>query len=215
MNAKIGDSLGVYVVTDADVLTGRDFYECIEEVLRAGVKMIQLREKNCLGKAFLEKALRVRKLTRKHDALFIVNDRVDVAILADADGVHIGQDDLPAGEVRKLLGQDKIVGVSVRTIEEATIAKENDADYIGVGAMFPTATKNDTVNVSMETLVDIATAVDLPIVVIGGINLENIHHFNRKHVQGFAVISAILATEDIYSESRKWLEVTKGNNLFL
>ena len=119
------DSLKLYLVTDSDILKDRNFYECIEEALKGGVTMLQLREKEASGKEFLEKAIKLRELTKKYNVKFIINDRVDIAMLCDADGVHVGQSDIPANKVRELIGEDKIVGVSARTVEGALIAKKN------------------------------------------------------------------------------------------
>lgn len=200
------DKLKLYLVTDSDILEGRDFYGCIEDALKGGVTMVQLREKDALGKEFLEKAYKLRELTKKYNALFIINDRVDIALLVDADGVHIGQQDIPAAEVRRLIGKDKILGVSARTLEESLKAKQDGADYLGVGAMFSTSTKLDAKNVSRETLKDIQNNVDLPIVAIGGLSLNNVGQLKEFNLDGYAIVSAILKAEDIYSESRKWIE---------
>lgn len=197
----------LYLVTDSDILKGRDFFWCIEEALKAGVTMLQLREKDCLGKEFLEKAIILREMTRKYGATFIINDRVDIAMLVDADGVHVGQSDIPASEVRKLIGNNKILGVSARNLEEAIEAKKQGADYLGVGAMFTTSTKLDAEYVSMDKFREIEETVKLPIVLIGGLSLENIGVFKKENVAGYAVVSAILGKEDIYSETIKWKKV--------
>lgn len=198
------ERLKLYLVTDSDILKGRDFYKCIEDALKGGATMVQLREKDCLGKEFLEKARELRKLTRKYNALFIINDRVDIAILVDADGVHVGQSDIPAKEVRRLIGKDKILGVSARTVEEAVKAREDGADYLGVGAMFTTSTKLDAKHVTHEVLCEIQKSVDIPIVAIGGLTLENIHLIKPFNLAGYAVISSILKENDIYGECKKW-----------
>ncbi|MEW8957115.1 thiamine phosphate synthase, partial [Clostridium sp.] len=169
------DKLKLYLVTDSEILKGRDFYKAIEDAIKGGVTMVQLREKDALGKEFLEKAYRLRELTKKYNIPFIINDRVDIAILVDADGVHVGQDDIPAKKVRRLIGEDKILGVSARTLEEATKAKDDGADYLGVGAIFTTSTKLDAKNVSEEEVKNIKEKVNLPMVGIGGLNLNNIH----------------------------------------
>lgn len=200
------ERLKVYLVTDSNILKGRDFYDSIEASLKAGIKVIQLREKDCLGKEFLEKAYKLRELTKKYNALLIINDRVDIALLVDADGVHVGQKDIPAKEVRRLIGKDKILGVSARNIEQAQNAKEAGADYIGVGAMFNTSTKLDADNVTFDELASIKSTVDIPIVCIGGITLENKTQLDKFNVAGYAVVSAILGKEDIYEESKKWME---------
>ena len=166
--------LKMYLITDSNILKGRDFYKCIEDGLRAGTTMLQLREKDVDGGEFLEKALKLRELTRKYGVKFIINDRIDIALLCDADGVHVGQSDIDAKSARKLIGEDKILGVSARTLEEAKKAKEDGADYLGVGTMFSTSTKLDAKSVSFETLEEIQKKVNLPFVVIGGINLGNV-----------------------------------------
>lgn len=200
------ERLKLYLVTDSPILKGRDFYKCIEEALRGGVTTVQLREKYASGKEFLEKAYKLRKLTKKYNAIFIINDRVDIALLVNADGVHVGQSDISAVEVRKLVGNEKIVGVSARTVEEAIEAKENGADYLGVGAMFGTNSKLDAKDVTIDTLKNIKENIDLPIVAIGGLNLKNIKELKKYNIDGYAVVSAILGSEDIYLETKKWID---------
>ena len=198
------NELKLYLVTDSNILEDRDFYKCIEEALKGGVTMLQLREKESSGKEFLEKAIKLRELTRRYNVKLIINDRVDIAMICDADGVHVGQSDIPANKVRELIGANKIIGVSARTIEEARIAKENGADYLGVGAMFNTTTKLDAKSVSIETLKSIKEEVNLPIVAIGRLNLNNIQELKYSNIDGYAVVSAILGAEDIKSECEKW-----------
>lgn len=197
--------LKLYLVTDSVILKGRDFYNCIEEALKGGVTILQLREKESSGKEFLEKAYKLRELTKKYNVTFIINDRVDIALLVDADGVHVGQSDISPSEVRKLIGNDKIVGVSTRTLEESIEAKNKGADYLGIGAMFGTSTKLDAKSVSIDTLKHIKENSNLPIVAIGGINLENIKDLEECNVDGYAIVSAILGAKDIYLETRKWI----------
>lgn len=197
--------LKLYLVTDSDILKGRDFYNCIEEALKGGVTMLQLREKDSNGKEFLDKAMKLRELTKKYNVKFIINDRVDIAMLCDADGVHVGQSDIPAEKVRKLIGKNKIVGVSARTVEEAMKAKEDGADYLGVGAIFTTTTKLDAKSVTVDKLSEIKKAVNLPIVVIGGLSLDNIDKLKQCKIEGYAVISAILKANDIRLECEKWV----------
>lgn len=198
--------MNLYLVTDADIIGKRDFYKVIEDSLKAGCKCVQLREKNCLGKEFLEKAIKLRELTKKYDALFIVNDRVDIAILSDADGVHVGQDDIPLKEVRKLVG-DKIIGVSANTLEDAIEAKENGADYIGVGSVFPTSTKLDADNVGITMLKEIMDSVDIPVVAIGGIKASNVKQIQNERILGYAVVSDILGVEDVYGKTSEWINI--------
>lgn len=195
----------LYLVTDSQILEGRIFLSCIEAALRGGVKIVQLREKHCSGREFLEKAVALRELTHKYGARFIVNDRVDIALLSDADGVHIGQSDITVEGVHKLMGNDKIIGVSVNDVEKALQAQREGADYIGVGAMFPTTTKENARTINMEMLQSIREAVDIPIVAIGGIKLTNLNQINLQYVNGIAVVSAILDEEDIYGETKKWV----------
>ena len=197
------DKLRLYLVTDSEILNGRDFYAEIENALRGGVTAVQLREKNCDGKEFLEKAIKLRELTRKYGAWFIINDRIDIALLCDADGVHVGQSDIPAIEARKILGNNRIIGVSARTIEEAKEAELQGADYLGVGAIFPTSTKSDAKIVTMEQLRAIRESVSIPVIAIGGLTLGRVRLLKQYNIDGYAVISAILKKDDIYEECVK------------
>ena len=199
------ERLKCYLVTDSAILGERDFYQAIEDALKAGIKTIQLREKDALGKEFLEKAFKLRELTKKYNALLFINDRVDVAMIVEADGVHVGQKDIPAGYVRKLISNDMLLGVSANTVEQAKLAKENGADYIGVGAVFNTSTKLDADNVDHRMITSIKDSVEIPIVAIGGINLNNISQLYDYNLAGYAVVSAILKADDIYEESKLWI----------
>lgn len=201
---KLKESLKLYLVTDSDLLKGRDFYKCIEEAMKAGVTMVQLREKEADGKEFLEKAIRLRELTKKYNVSFIINDRIDIAMLCDADGVHVGQSDIDTMSVRKLIGENKIIGVSVRNVEEAVKAKKDGADYLGIGAMFSTSTKLDAKNVSFDTLNEIIKEVNMPFVLIGGINLDNVHNLKMFNPDGYALVSGILGATDISSRVKLW-----------
>lgn len=202
---SLKDALKLYLVTDSVILRGRDFYKCIEDAIKGGVTMVQLREKDISGKEFLERAIKLRELTKRYGVSFVINDRVDIALLCDADGVHVGQSDIGAKEARRLLGEDKIVGVSARSVEEAKTAKEDGADYIGIGAMFATSTKLDAKSVSLETVENIKSNVDIPFVLIGGINLENLDTLKKLDSDGYAIVSSILKAEDIYLETKKWI----------
>ena len=203
---KLKKALKLYLVTDSDILKGRDFYKVIEDSMKAGVTMVQLREKDADGKEFLEKAMKLRELTRKYNVSFIINDRVDIAMLCDADGVHVGQSDIDAVSVRKLIGEDKIIGVSARSVEEAKKAKEDGANYLGIGAMFSTSTKLDAKDVSFDTLNNIINEVDLPFVLIGGINLDNVYQLKQFNPDGYALVSGILGAQDIKSRIKSWYE---------
>lgn len=200
------DSLKLYLVTDNEILKGRDFYTEIEKAILGGVTMVQLREKDTSGSEFLEKAIKLRELTYKYNVKFIINDRVDIAILCNADGVHVGQSDIPCKEVRKLVGYNKIIGVSARTLVEAKKAKQDGADYIGVGAMFTTNTKLDAQAVNLDTLIEINGKVDLPIVAIGGITIDNMDILKDVGINNFAVVSDILGRNNIEEHCKKWRE---------
>lgn len=203
---KLKKDLKLYLVTDSEILKDRDFYKCIEDAIKSGVTMVQLREKNTDGKEFLEKAIKLRELTNKYNVTFVINDRIDIAMLVDADGVHIGQSDIDAVSARKLLGDNKIIGVSARNLQEAKIAKENDADYLGIGAMFSTSTKSDAKLVSFNTLEEIIKEVNLPFVLIGGITLDNVKKLKHFKPDGYALVSGILGTDDISKRVEKWYE---------
>ena len=203
---KLKKDLKLYLVTDSLILKDRDFYKCIEDAIKSGVTMVQLREKNTDGKEFLEKAIKLRELTNKYNVTFVINDRIDIAMLVDADGVHIGQSDIDAVSARKLLGDNKIIGVSARNLQEAKIAKENGADYLGIGAMFSTSTKSDAKLVSFNTLEEIIKEVNLPFVLIGGITLDNVKKLKHFKPDGYALVSGILGTDDISKRVEKWYE---------
>ena len=194
------DSLLLYAVTDRHWLKGRSLKEDVEFALKGGVSFVQLREKEDMAldhDAYLQEALEIGKLCRSYGVPFVLDDEVELAIEADADGVHVGQEDMEAGRVREKLGKEKILGVSVQTVEEAILAKERGADYLGVGAVFPTGSKKDAVDVRLETLKAICEAVDLPVVAIGGISRDNVMELKGSGIAGIAVISAIFAKPDI------------------
>ena len=194
------DSLLLYAVTDRHWLKGRSLKEDVESALKGGASFIQLREKEDMAldhDAYLQEAFEIGRLCRSYGVPFVLDDEVDLAIEADADGVHVGQEDMEAGMVREKLGKEKILGVSVQTVEEAILAKERGADYLGVGAVFPTGSKKDAVDVSLETLKAISEAVDLPVVAIGGISRDNVMELKGSGIAGIAVISAIFAKPDI------------------
>ena len=193
----------LYAVTDR-AWTGRQtLYEQVEAALRGGVTCVQLREKELDEDAFLREAKELRALCRRYGVPFIVNDNVDIAIACGADGIHVGQEDMAAGEVRKRVGEDMILGVSVHTVEEARRAVENGADYLGLGAVFPTSTKTDVDQMSNETLRAICNAVEVPITAIGGLNRNNILRLSGSGVDGVALVSAIFSAEDIEGTCRE------------
>ena len=189
----------VYAVTDRAWLGGRCLADDVEKAIRGGATFIQIREKELDDAAFLEQAKAVKAVTDRYGVPFVVNDNVGVAKAVDADGVHVGQSDMEAGDVRAKLGQDKIIGVSVQTVEQAVLAEKRGADYLGVGAVFPTATKQDAAEVPFETLKEICGAVSIPVVAIGGIHQENVARLAGSGIDGVAVVSAVFAAEDIES----------------
>ena len=186
----------LYAVTDRHWLNGRTLVDVVKESLDGGVTMIQLREKSLDEGKFLEEAKELQALCRERHVPFIVNDNVDIAKAMDADGVHVGQDDMAALDVRAKLGPDKLIGVSAHTVEEALLAEKQGADYLGVGAVFPTSSKSDVGEMSYETLKAICKAVSIPVVAIGGISGENVGKLAGSGICGVAVVSAIYAKED-------------------
>ena len=187
----------LYAVTDRHWLNGRTLYEVVKESLDGGVTFVQLREKTLDEDTFLKEAKELQKLCREYKVPFVINDNVDIAMAMNADGVHVGQSDMEAGDVRARLGPDKIIGVSAGTVEEAVLAEKRGADYLGVGAVFPTGTKDDAIDVPHETLKAICEAVSIPVIAIGGISQKNVGELAGSGICGIAVISAIYAQNDI------------------
>lgn len=199
----------VYAVTDRAWLGERELKEQVEDTIQGGATFIQLREKNMEKEQFLQEAMKIKKVTDKYHVPFVINDDVDIAIACDADGVHVGQKDMEAGKVREKLGKDKIIGVSVQTIEQAILAEKNGADYLGVGAVFPTSTKEDASEVSYSTLKNICNTVSIPVVAIGGIQVNNIINLKGSGIDGIAVVSAIFARENIIEATKELVDKTK------
>lgn len=193
----------LYLVTDRELMSSPTIEELVEQAVRGGCTLIQLREKTASSRDFYETAMKVRALTTRLGVPLIINDRVDIALAVDADGVHVGQGDLPAGVVRKIIGSGRIVGVSVGNLAEALAAADAGADYLGIGAMFTTGTKGDAEITSMEELHRIRRAVALPIVVIGGINKQTVPQFWGTGIDGLAVVSAIVAQTDVAGAARE------------
>ena len=187
----------LYLVTDRQLMSCDSLTEAVEQAILGGCTMIQLREKELPSLEFYNQAVAVKPVTERSHMPLIINDRIDIAMAVQAAGVHIGQHDLPAATVRKVIGENMLLGVSASSIAEAIQAQQDGADYLGVGAMFPTGTKTDAESVSMEELQKIRTAVSLPIVVIGGINKGNAGRFKPMGIDGLAVVSAIIAQSDI------------------
>ncbi|WP_277256034.1 thiamine phosphate synthase [Negativibacillus massiliensis] len=196
MNCDKKDLL-LYAVTDRAWLGDKTLSWQVEESLKGGATMIQLREKHLDHEHFLKEAKEIKELCRKYQVPFLINDDVDLAVEVDADGVHVGQHDMEAGEVRKKIGPNRILGVSAQTIEQALLAQQAGADYLGVGAVFPTGTKDDADAVSIQTLGEICRAVNIPVVAIGGIGQHNVMQLAGSGICGIAVVSAIYAQPDI------------------
>ena len=196
MNCAKKDLL-LYAVTDRHWLHGRTLHEVVKESLDGGVTFLQLREKDLDEARFLDEAKDIKTLCHAYGVPFLINDNVDIALAVDADGVHVGQSDMEAGDVRAKLGPDKIIGVSAQTVAQALQAEAHGADYLGVGAVFPTGSKADAKEVEWDVLRDICQAVSIPVVAIGGITQENVTELAGTGICGVAVISAIYAQEDI------------------
>ncbi len=203
------EALLLYAVTDRSWLNGKTLYEQVEEAIKGGVTFVQLREKTLDEESFFNEASEIQKLCRKHNIPFVINDNVEIAKKINADGVHVGQSDMEAGDVRAVLGDDKILGVSAQTVEQALLAEKQGADYLGVGAVFPTGSKADAEDVSYETLKAICEAVNIPVVAIGGINDGNVLTLKGSGISGIAVISAIFASEDIEFATKNLKKMTK------
>ena len=200
MNCDKKDLL-LYAVTDRHGLDGRRLVDVVRESLDGGVTMVQLREKTLDEANFFAEAKELQALCRERGVPFLVNDNVEISREMDADGVHVGQSDMEAQDVRALLGPDKILGVSAHTVEQAVLAEKHGADYLGVGAVFPTGSKDDADDVSFETLKAICAAVSIPVVAIGGIAQSNVAQLAGSGICGVAVISAIYAAKDIQKAS--------------
>lgn len=198
--------LSLYLVTDNsdDV---KKFLNTIEEAIKGGTTVVQIREKTADTLDFYNLALKVKEITSKYGVPLIINDRVDVALAIDADGVHVGQSDMPCDVTRKLIGPDKILGVSAATVDEARKAERDGADYIGTGAVFPTATKDDAPSVTKKELEDVVNSINIPVVAIGGINLENAHELKDTGIAGLSVVSAIMSSDNPKKASQELLNI--------
>lgn len=199
----------LYAVTDRSWLGEQTLYEQVEEALKGGATFVQLREKELDDDTFLAEAIEIQKLCKQYNVPFVINDNVEIARSINADGVHVGQSDMEADNVRALLGENKILGVSAQTVEQAILAEQRGADYLGVGAVFPTGSKADADDVSRETLRAICEAVSIPVVAIGGIGKHNVLELSGSGICGIAVISAIFAAEDITSATAELKALTE------
>lgn len=199
----------LYAVTDRSWLGEQTLYEQVEEALKGGATFVQLREKELDDDTFLAEAIEIQELCKRYKVPFVINDNVEIARKINADGVHVGQSDMEVGDVRALLGENKILGVSAQTVEQAILAEQRGADYLGVGAVFHTGSKADADDVSYETLKAICEAVSIPVVAIGGIGKHNVLELSGSGICGVAVISAIFAAEDITSATAELKTLTE------
>ena len=205
MNCDKKDLL-LYAVTDRAWLGDKTLSWQVEESLKGGATMIQLREKHLDHEHFLKEAKEIKELCRKYQVPFLINDDVDLAVEVDADGVHVGQHDMEAGEVRKKIGPNRILGVSAQTVEQALLAQQAGADYLGSGAVFGTSTKADAKPMELELFQEICESVTIPVVAIGGINADNVLRLKGRKMAGAAVVSGIFACEDIEKGTRELLK---------
>lgn len=200
--SKVEWDYSLYLVTDRSYIGGRPLVECVEEAIAGGVSLVQIREKTASSREFYELALQIKEVTHKYKVPLIINDRLDIALAIDADGLHLGQDDLPLDVARHLFGPHKVIGISAGTVEEAVMAERQGADYLGVGAMYATGTKTDANLVTWEELKAIKEAVKIPVVAIGGIKHDNAARMMQAGIDGVSVVSALLAAPGIREASR-------------
>ena len=197
------DAMTLYAVTDRTWVKDTTLMDQVKEALEGGITFLQRREKHLSKEEFIKEAREMKELSKEYKVPFVINDNIEVALAVDADGVHIGQDDMSVEEARKLLGEDKIIGVSAHNVEEAIKAQKGGADYLGVGAVCATSTKKDANVVSKEEIKKICHTVEIPVVAIGGIKKENIKTLEGTDVDGVAVVSAIFAAKDIKKDTKQ------------
>ena len=195
----------LYLVTDSTGLNENDFLNIIEEACIGGVTLVQLREKNISDKGYVELGFKVKDITDRYDIPLLIDDRIDIAMILNC-GVHLGQDDIPISYARKLLGEDQIVGATTKTVEQAMEAEKSGADYLGVGAIFPTTTKVKTLITEIPTLNSICKSVSIPVMAIGGLNIENYTILKDSPIDGICVVSAIMKKENPRLEAAKLKE---------
>ena len=211
------EQLLLYAVTDRAWEGKRTLYEQVEEALKGGVTMVQLREKTLPEEIFVREAVRLKKLCHRYGVPLIVNDNVEVALKSGADGVHVGLEDMPVAAIRKKVGADFIIGATAKTVEQAREAELAGADYLGVGAVFPSPTKKNAIRITREKLYEICTSVAIPTVAIGGISLANMSDLAGGGMDGVAVVSAIFGAEDILTTTKELKEkvtlvIAQGGN---
>ncbi|WP_099353794.1 thiamine phosphate synthase [Fredinandcohnia onubensis] len=198
----------LYAVTDHAWTGSQTLVEQVEAALKGGITFLQLREKDLGYDEFLQEAIELKMLTAFYDVPFVINDNVEIAQACDADGVHVGQEDMPVEKVREMIGPDKILGVSAQNVEQAIAAEKAGADYLGIGSVFPTGTKQDAKPMTFETVQEICKSVSIPIVAIGGINKTNILELTGSGIDGVAVVSAIFAQSDILAATKELQELS-------
>ena len=203
------NSLLLYAVTDRAWVGKKALLDQIEEVLRGGVTLLQLREKNLPEEEFLKEAIQVKELCHRYNVPLIINDNVDVAEKSGADGVHVGIEDAPVGEIRRRMGPDFIIGATAKTVEQAVFAERSGADYLGVGAVYPSPTKKNAIRITKEQLLEICSAVSIPAVAIGGITAENLPPLAGSGIAGAAVVSAVFGAENPETAARQLKEILK------
>lgn len=201
--------LMLYAVTDRSWLNGEPLTRAVDKALSGGVTLLQLREKNMAEADFIKSAQEIKQVCKERGVPLIINDNVNVALAVDADGVHLGQGDMPISRARQILGKNKIIGITAKTVEQAVEAEKNGADYLGSGAVFGTSTKSDAKKMELETLQKITSAVKIPVVAIGGITAENVTQLENTGISGAAVVSGIFAQKDIEAASRQLLNKIK------
>ena len=196
----------LYLVTDSTDMTEEVFLKKVEDALRGGVTMLQIREKEKSTREYISLADKVHKIAKRYDVPLIIDDRVDVAMAVDAEGVHLGQSDMQVDIARKILGDGKIIGATTKTLKQAATAYENGADYLGVGAIYPTTTHVKTVITSVDTLKEICRSVPIPVNAIGGLNKDNISVLKDAPISGICVVSAIMKSENPYMAAKELFE---------
>lgn len=200
------EMLLLYAVTDRSWVGRQTLYEQIEEALIGGVTMVQLREKQLSEEEFIAEAVKVRELCHRYQVPLIINDNVSVALKSGADGVHVGMEDMSVAEIRRIVSKDFIIGATCKTVEQAIAAEKSGADYMGVGAVFPSTTKKNAIRITKEKLNEICSSVSIPAVAIGGIGYENISELIGGGMDGFAVVSAIFSAKDIKLSTKQLKE---------
>lgn len=200
----------LYFITDSTGRTDEEICSIVEKACEGGVRLVQLREKIKTGREYLETAIKVKRVTDRYNAVFIIDDRADIALACNADGVHLGRDDMPIAYARKIMGEDKIVGATAKTVEAALKAERDGADYLGTGAIYPTTTKVKTVLTDVSTLREITNSVNIPVCAIGGLNYSNCDILKDSGISGICVVSAIMKSTDPEGEARRLITKVKS-----